>query len=174
MPNIDLSTLDREMSAVAKDTILNLLNAWAWFESILTEWLVDETKMEPDTARIVFGRMDPKGKLDKLSELFKHKGVEEKAKIAGRIRREIELHSVVRNTVVHCPHIGVDPKAPTVLLYLAAKFVKGNAEAIAVHSVSIDEILTAAKFALAATEELTKIVIKARGLGADGRKTVRS
>jgi hypothetical protein len=68
----DPMSLDRGMPQSAQDAILLLVRAWPLYEAALTDWLTTVAGMNSEIGAFFIGRMDTRGKISKLKEIYQH------------------------------------------------------------------------------------------------------
>jgi hypothetical protein len=78
----DPLALDKSMPKSAEEAILLLLRAWPLFEIALTDWLIAVAGMNSDDiGALMVGRMETRGKIEKLKDIYGHLGGIGRAKL---------------------------------------------------------------------------------------------
>ncbi len=102
----DPTLLNKNMPQDAQEAIISLLRAWVIFEIALTDWLIDVTEMNNEIGSLLIGRMDTRGKIDKLKEIYAHLEDKTQVKSLQNLSRSTEGYSRIKNTAVHMMYLG--------------------------------------------------------------------
>lgn len=94
------------MPGDAQEAILLLIRAWPYFEIALTDWLIAVSGMDSDIGALFVGRMDTRGKIDKLKEIYSHRRDADHMLSLKNLGKSAEGYILVRNTVVHSVYLG--------------------------------------------------------------------
>jgi hypothetical protein len=111
--DFDPSSLDRSMPQSGQDAILLLMRAWPLFEMALTDWLIAVVKMDEEIGRLFIGRMDTRGKISKLREIYQHLGDTQQVQWLKNLNKSAEGYTRVRNMIVHGVYLGYRPRPDT-------------------------------------------------------------
>ena len=111
------STIDQE----ARDLIVELILAWARFDSLVTQWTFRLFGMGPDEGSIFIGNMDTKSKLDKVKALFKHHGIKNSVDRIAELAKLAKVHADVRNSICHKTCGGHSKSNPDRLIFSNGK-----------------------------------------------------
>lgn len=102
MEQFDLDDLNRDfMSADARETMLELILAWAYLDGALALWVAAKFDIPADKCAVLLGRTDGKGKLRKLQKLYDLQGHKD---VAAEIRKSGKIYDeqvARRNTLAH-------------------------------------------------------------------------
>src|SRR6185436_6534463 len=101
MPELQLDDINQKLTDEARGVICDLVLGWASYEYALSLWTLLAFGMNLDCGSIMLGRMDARGKLEKLKQLYGHhhkKHVVEKIVILSKKHAEFVD---TRNTVAH-------------------------------------------------------------------------
>jgi hypothetical protein len=98
--DFDPSSLDRSMPQSGQDAILLLMRAWPLFEMALTDWLIAVVKMDEEIGRLFIGRMDTRGKISKLREIYQHLGETQQVQLLKNLNKSAEGYTRVRNILL--------------------------------------------------------------------------
>lgn len=144
---VDATKINPDLPPVAENAISVLVLTWPHFDHILTEWLILLTEMQQDIGRILIGKMETNTKLDRLKAISKHLGHDADVKTITRISKSHEHFSKIRNTIAHCPILGMNPDRPLEILFVESRFVRGRRDLVDVSSIRLERITAAAEFA---------------------------
>jgi hypothetical protein len=164
--DLDPTSLDKSMPQSAQDAIMVLLKSWVLFEVALTDWLVAVTGMRDDIGILVVGRMDTRGKIDKLKEIYSH--IRDARQVAGlkNLGKSNEGYSKIRNTVVHNIYLGhrprPDDRGQYDLIYSIHRPSKTRIDGMDAVIIRLDDLKKAAKFAVSAAKDIRTALEQAR------------
>jgi hypothetical protein len=142
-----LDDLDDTIPPEITDAMSTLLMAWPLVDSGLSAWLASELRLPFDEAAILFGGMDGWTKLNRLKELFAHRGNAAVTDSLTLIMPRFQEHSTVRNTIAHKPCIGMSKSEPGTIYFSPFKVRKGVIGELIVQGVTVPELVHAALFA---------------------------
>ncbi len=147
----DPLALDKSMPKSAEEAILLLMRAWPMFEIALTDWLIAVAGMNSDVGALMVGRMETRGKIEKLKDIYSHLGNKDQVQWLTNLNRSAEGYTLIRNTVVHALYLGhrPDPEKPEAyqLIFSNHRPVKGKQNSIESVILTLHNINMAAKFA---------------------------
>lgn len=150
-------------SELAKEGVSLLMHAWPFFENALSEALVSAIDADPTVARIVIGNMEAKTKLERFRYICLHHESADDAKAIAQIIKKHRLASEIRNTVAHCPFIGVMKDDPTRLIFLKGRFVVGSRN-VEISAIRMRQIHAATKFAIETAASFGRILARVYGV----------
>lgn len=101
-----LSSLDPAYPDGYVDLLAQLLQGHAFLETSLTDLIAVEFGMKTLEAYTLVGRMDIRGRFDKLGELYKARNDTNGIKAISKFRKTLKPHIDTRNYVVHCLYMG--------------------------------------------------------------------
>jgi hypothetical protein len=156
--DFDPLMLDKSMPQSAQEAILMLMRAWPLFEIALTDWLIAVAGMTTDIGTLMVGRMDTRGKIDKLKEIYSHLGNKEQVQWLTNLNKSARRYTVIRNIVVHSIYLGhkPDPKQPEEyqLIFSNHRPIKGRRKSIGAVVVKLHDIKRTANFAGSAASKI--------------------
>jgi hypothetical protein len=156
--DFDPLVLDKSMPQSAQEAILLLMRAWPLFEIALTDWLIAVAGMTTDIGALMVGRMDTRGKIDKLKEIYSHLGNKDQVRWLTNLNKSARGYTVIRNTVVHSIYLGhrPDPEKSEEyqLIFSNHRPVKGRQKSIGAVIVKLRDIKRTATFAGSAASKI--------------------
>jgi hypothetical protein len=142
--DLDPLALDRKMPQDAQEAILLLVRMWPLYEIALTDWLIAIAGMDSEIGVLMVGRMDTRGKIDKLKEIYAHLGDKDQVQWLKNLQKSAERYTYFRNTVVHTLYVGhrPDPEKPDEyqLIFSTHRPVKGRPKTIHAITVTLSDI----------------------------------
>jgi hypothetical protein len=154
----DPKSLDRGMPQSAQDAVLLLVRAWPLYEAALTDWLTAVAGMKREIGAFFIGRMDTRGKISKLKEIYQHLGDKRQAQWLTNLNRTAKDYTHIRNVVIHTIYLGhrpsPDKEGQYELIYSEHRPVKGKPSTVSSLIVRLDDIKKAATFAGRAAQKI--------------------
>lgn len=97
----DTDKLDPDYPPNFGNVVLELLQSHTVFEATLAEWIAIEFQMPTLETYTMLGRMDIRGRIDKLRKLFKARADKNGSEVVKVLEKAVREHTDNRNTVVH-------------------------------------------------------------------------
>lgn len=167
MQRFDLAKLDRTIGRDARAAMLDVILAWARFDTFISKWMSVAFGASPDATVILMGNMDTGNKLNRLKTLYAHFGFESESARLEALKKAHAGHVDVRNTIAHVSCIGQIVGEPEKVVFSAVRRVKNQPGYTFVEVIHLEQMIAATEFALTACESIGKIVDELKASIAD-------
>lgn len=134
--------------------------AWADLDTGISRLILLVFRVEDDAGSILIGNMDLKTKVEKIKALYDHHGQKSSSASLGKLITAMREYSSCRNSVAHRKCIGKSKSAPTRLLFLSARHVKGVPGQFEMLSIDHSELVASAAFARDASVKIHELIEK--------------
>jgi hypothetical protein len=161
-PDFDPMSLDRKMPQSAQDAISVLVRAWPLYEAALTDWLIAIAGMKSEIGTFFIGRMDTRGKISKLKEIYQHLGDKSQVESLTHLNKTAKAYTHIRNVIIHTIYIGHRPSHDKPdeyeLIYSEHRPVKGRPKTVSGLIVRLDDIKRTASFAQRTAQKINDAI----------------
>jgi hypothetical protein len=117
MQEFDLSDLQPELSPRARETMLDLILAWAHLDGALSMWVAVKFHVPFDKLSLLLPKQDGASKLLKLKRLYKLEGNGGMASKAQGFKDDYEREVYPRNIVAHSKCLGSLVSDPSKIVF---------------------------------------------------------
>jgi hypothetical protein len=135
----DLVPLTREM----RDHMLDVILAWARFDSALSALVTGAFQMPMDRGAILIENMDIGNKINRLKRLYKHLGNDKVVSTLGKIKKDYEDIKDIRNTIAHATCAGASKSMPGHIVFAPVRASIGLVNTTELNMLHIDQLKTA-------------------------------
>ena len=125
LPMLDIEGMSKDIPEGAYHVIGEIITAWSALDRLFLEMLIEAINMDEGLAGILIGRMDTRGKYDRLIAVHNYKGQSSEMKVLRALRKRINRLQGRRNDMAHGELIGIHTKSKE-LLFLVAQFSRDS------------------------------------------------
>ncbi|MBC8036975.1 MAG: hypothetical protein H7X89_07145 [Rhizobiales bacterium] len=156
-PRFAVENLNRKINQAARNSICELVLAWASYDSLVSQWIIVSFALPLDAGSILIGNMDTRTKLERLEALYRHHGISGATSIKA-LRTEHRDHVGIRNRVCHAHCAGSFRSDPKRIVFAPVKDVRGEPGQMLVEAIHVDQMRAAAAFATNAAKNINRLV----------------
>ena len=121
LPMLDIEGMSKNIPEGAYHLIGQIITAWSALDRLFLELLFEAMNMDEGLAGILIGRMDTRGKYDRLIAVHNYKGQSSEMKVLRSLRKRISRLQGRRNDLAHGDLIGTHTKSKE-LLFLVTQY----------------------------------------------------
>ena len=118
---LDIDGMSKDIPEGAYHVIGEIITAWSALDRLFLEMLIEEMNMDKGLAGILIGRMDTRGKYDRLIAVHNYKDQPSEMKVLRALRKRINRLQSRRNDLAHGDLIGTHTKSKE-LLFLVTQY----------------------------------------------------
>jgi hypothetical protein len=162
MTDFTKDDFNAELSDGLARTLLNVVLAFARFDTALSAWLVQAYGMPLDRGSLLVENMDIGNKIIRLRKIYSHRGETTTASNLTRLKKQFDQHRVVRNTIAHATCCGtLKGRGDTVIF--APLRASGSGSDLQIIAITSDQLVKTTDWARVAAESVIRTFEKLEG-----------
>ncbi len=152
----DLEDLTPELSPEARETMLDLILAWAHLDGALSQWLAEKFQVPYDKMAVLLPQMSGDNKIARLNRLYRLEGNAGMVKVTKDLKGNYAKWVKTRNIVAHSNCKGAVASAPDWIVFLT--FEAESLGQMVVQRVPLEEMAVSTAWATALAERIGEII----------------
>ena len=162
MADFDIDNLEPDLPQNVRLVIADLVLAWARFDALVSQLLIQVFNLPLESGSILIGNMDTRAKFDRMIKLYEHLG-SPNAQTLKELRTLHSRHVDLRNTVTHASCGGVLKSDPDWVVFAPVRVMKGELGSMTIEQHHISRIAAAVMFAKENGDEINRLLERTYG-----------
>lgn len=158
MTDFSVSDISGKLDEPTRRVMLDLILAWARYDSLVSQWLLYAYGLSPDGGSILLGNMGTRTKLERIKDLYQHHGMKSAVSRIAHLQKGHATFVDYRNAIAHYGCGGQNTSKPEFVLFAPVKTQKGHVGKMLMEQLSVRMMVTATLFAEEMGDQLRPFV----------------